>query len=141
MYLIDTNVVSEFIKPAPNQVVIDWFRSSKASSLFASVVTAGELRLGIAAMPLSKRRSELEVWLEQGLPQWFATNLLPVTREVADRWGRITIQARRQGITLATTDGLIAATAIEHNLILVTRNTKDFVDLGVSLINPWEPQP
>ncbi len=68
------------------------------------------------------------------------SNLLPVTKEIADYWGRITIQAKRQGRTLATTDGLIAATAIQHALTLVTRNTKDFAGLGVSLFNPWEPQ-
>ncbi len=141
MYLIDTNVLSEFIKPSPDPGVIDWVRRAAPRTLFVSAVTAGELRLGMEAMPLSKRRTELETWLDQGMPKWFSSNLLPVTKKIADRWGRITIQARRRGVTLSTTDGLIAATALEHDLTLVTRNVKDFTGLGVSLLNPWEPQP
>jgi predicted nucleic acid-binding protein len=141
LYLIDTNVVSEFIKPSPNSRVIDWVRRGEPQTLFVSAITAGELRLGTEAMPLSKRRTELERWLDQGLPDWFSSNLLPVTKDIADRWGRVTIRPKRGGVTLVTPDGLIAATALEHNLTLVTRNVKDFAGLGVSLLNPWEPQP
>jgi len=77
---------------------------------------------------------------QSGIADMVLSNLLPVTKEIADYWGRITIQAKRQGRTLATTDGLIAATAIEHNLTLVTRNTKDFADLDILLFNPWDPE-
>ena len=100
-------------------------------------MTLGEIRLGIENLPISKRRYELEAWLQTGLPAWFASNLLPVTPAIADRWGRLTIEAKRNGIKLATADGLIAATALENDLIVATRNTRDFVKLGVPILNPW----
>jgi predicted nucleic acid-binding protein len=72
----------------------------------------------------------LEQWVDEGLPAWFESNLLPVTKAIADRWGRIASEAKRRGQPLGTPDGLIAATAIEHQLLVVTRNTKDFAGLG-----------
>jgi predicted nucleic acid-binding protein len=137
-FLIDTNVVSEFVKPQPSPDVRLWFESTDPSSLFASVITVGEIRLGIEDLPPGKRRTDLEQWLEIGLPGWFEANLLPVTKAIADRWGQVTIQAKRRGVAMSTADGLIAATAIEHGLALVTRNVKDFTGLGVALVNPWE---
>lgn len=137
-FLIDTNVISEFVNPDPNPNVVVWFQAADPDTLYASVVTVGEIRLGIENLPVSKRRTELELWLTTGLPAWFDANLLPVTKEIAERWGRATIEARHKGLTLATTDGLLAATALEHDLTLVTRNTKDFAGLGLPLLNPWE---
>jgi len=137
--LIDTNVISEFVKPAPDPNVIRWFQAADPDTLFASVVTLGEIRLGVEDMPMGKRSRDIERWLATGLPAWFDANLLPVTKEIAERWGRATIEAKRQGLMLATADGLIAATALDHDLILVTRNTKDFAGLGVALLNPWNP--
>jgi toxin FitB len=139
-HLIDTNAISEFVKPLPDPHVTLWFREADPNTLFASVVTLGEIRLGIENMPLSKRRSDLEIWLAVGLPGWFASNLLPITKEIADRWGRLMVQARRKGLMLTTADGLIAATAIERGLTLVTRNVTDFSGLGLTLLDPWNPQ-
>jgi predicted nucleic acid-binding protein len=137
--LIDTNVISEFAKANPDPNVIRWFQAADPDTLFASVVTLGEIRLGIEDLPMGKRRRDLELWLTTGLPAWFAANLLPVTKEIAERWGRATIEAKRNGLMLATADGLIAATALDHDLTLITRNTKDFAGLGVALLNPWNP--
>ena len=137
-FLIDTNVVSEFIKPQPDSKVIRWLEAADPESLFASVITFGEIRLGIEDLAPGKRRTDLEQWLDQGLPEWFEDHLLPVTKAIVDRWGRLIIQAKRGGITITTADGLIAATAIEHDLTLVTRNVKDFAGLGVTIFNPWE---
>ncbi len=137
MYLIDTNVLSEFAKPFPSPDVKVWFDEADPDTLFASVITLGEIRLGIEDMQAGKRRTELEGWVENGLPAWFAANLLPVTKGIADRWGRVTIQGRRKGLNLATADGLIAATALEHDFTIVTRNVKDFAGLGVRILNPW----
>jgi len=137
-YLVDTNALSEFAKPYPERRVIEWFADAEPASLFASVVTLGELRLGVDNLPAGKRGSDLESWLTSGLPNWFNTNLLPVSRNIADRWARLTIKAKRKGTPLAMADGLIAATALEHDLAVVTRNGKDFEGLGVTIINPWE---
>jgi len=136
-YLIDTNVISELIRPTPEPMVELWFKKADPASLFSSVVTWGEIRLGVENMPASRRRNEIEMWLATGLPKWFGANLLPVTKEIADQWGRTTATARQSGITIATADGLIAATAIEHGLTLVTRNVRDFVHLGVAFFDPW----
>ncbi len=140
-YLIDTNVISELIRPVPEPSVLRWVESTAPAALFASVVTWGEIRLGVENMPAGRRRTEIEDWLLTGLPEWFGANLLPITRTIADQWGRITARARKSGITLATADGLIAATALEHGLTLVTRNVRDFTSLGVSLFNPWNYRP
>jgi predicted nucleic acid-binding protein len=136
-YLIDTNVISEFVKPVPNPEVQEWFRNADPNALFVSVITVGEIRLGVENLQPGKRRTELEDWLETGMPGWFAANLLPVTAAIADRWGRLTIEARRAGITLSTADGLIAATTLQHDLTLVTRNARDFAGLRVTVFNPW----
>jgi predicted nucleic acid-binding protein len=138
-FLIDTNVISEFVRPRPNAHVISWLEAIEPAMLFASVVTFGEIRLGIEDMPLSKRRSELEEWLEKGMPAWFESNLLPITKAIADRWGQITIQAKRKGTPLSTADGFIAATALVHGLVVVTRDVSGFGQTGAGLVNPWEP--
>jgi predicted nucleic acid-binding protein len=136
-FLLDTNIISAFVKPEANKPVIDWLEAAASETLFVSVITVGDLRLGIENLPTGKRRSQLEQWLETGLPDWFETNLLPVTMAIGERWGRMTIEAKRNGMTLGTPDGLIAATAAEHDLSVVTRNVKDFEGLGVSILNPW----
>jgi len=136
-FLIDTNVISEFTKPKPDPSVIAWLQQADPGSLFASVITLGEIRLGIESMPIGKRRSAIELWITTGLPDWFAKNIIPVDRQIADRWGRLTIVAKGVGLTLTTTDGLIGATAIERKLALVTRNVKDFAGLDIALVNPW----
>ena len=118
--------------------MIPWLDTSDSSLLFVSVVTLGELRLGICELPEGKRRRQLEDWLKEGLPSWFKSNLLPVSKAIADRWGRLVAEAKQKGIHLTTAEGQIAATAKAHNLTLVTRNTRDFMGLGVQLLNPWE---
>jgi toxin FitB len=137
-FLIDTNVISEFVKSEPNPRVVHWFESADPDTLFARVLTLGEIRMAIENMPLSKRRAELEQWLEQGVPAWFQSNLLPVTEAIADRWALLTIQAKKRGAQVDTADGLIAATAVEHKLSIVTRNVKDFEELGIGIVNPWD---
>ena len=136
-YLIDTNVISEFSKPFPSLEVRSWLQNADSETLFVSAITVGEIRLGVENLPPSKRRTDFEGWFESGLPTWFASNLLSVTPAIADHWGRLTIQAKRKGITVATADGLIAATALEHDLTLVTRNLSDFEGLGLALLDPW----
>jgi predicted nucleic acid-binding protein len=137
---IDTNVLSEFSRRGePDRRVKNWLKAAAPGSLYASVLTLAEIRRGIEILPASKRRSQLEQWLEGELLESFGTNLLPVTRAIGDRWAVLSARAQQRGAPLAVIDGLIAATAVEHDLTLVTRNVRDFLDLGVSIFNPWEP--
>lgn len=136
-FLLDTNIPSEFRNPRPHPRVVKWVDSVAQNSVFISVVTLGEIRKGCELLDTGKRRKELEQWLEVEVREWFAGRILPVTDAIAERWGRLEAQRQRLGLPLNTADGQIAATALEHDLTLVTRNEKDFSDLGVTLFNPW----
>jgi toxin FitB len=98
----------------------------------------GEIRKGIDLLPVSQKRTGCRIGSTLTVRAWFAGRILPVTETIAERWGQLAAAAQNQGVTLAVVDGVIAATALEHDLTLVTRNTKHFTKLGVSLINPWE---
>jgi predicted nucleic acid-binding protein len=136
-YLVDTNVLSEFARNgAPDPHVDRWLRTTPEESIFASVLTFAEIRRGIDLLPDSKRRTHLEQW-QENLIASFQTRLLPVSMALADRWALLSARAQRKGINLANIDGLIAATAAEHDLTLVTRNGKDFSGVELLLINPW----
>jgi predicted nucleic acid-binding protein len=138
-FLLDTNVLSEFARARqPDQNVDRWLKSTSEDSLFASVLTLAEIRRGIELLPFGKRRTQLEEW-QDDLVASFAARILPVTKAIADRWAVLSAQTQRQGITLATIDGLIAATALEHDLTVVTRNVNDFAGVAVTLYNPWKP--
>lgn len=115
-----------------------WLKIQPVTTLFLSVVTIGEIRKGLVVLAPSRRRSELEMWFHEDLLAWFRNRMLPVTHTVADRWGVLDGQCQLRGTPLNTADGMIAATAVEHDLTLVTRNVKDFGGLGVKVFNPWE---
>ena len=137
-FLLDTNTVSELVSVKPNQRVLDWMDTADENRLFLSAMTLGEIRQGVAALPQSQKRTRLETWLEVDLQTRFAGRILAVDGAVADRWGWIMAQAQVKGMTLPVVDGLIAATALHHNLTAVTRNVSDFAVVGLSVINPWE---
>ncbi len=136
-YLLDTCVLSEFKKKQPDQKVINWLDAQIEETLFLSVVTIGEIRKGISRLPPSKRKTELETWLEE-LIYRYDERVLPLDTEVMQRWGQLTGMLETQGYTLPLLDSLIAATSLAHNLILVTRNESDFVATNVTLLNPWK---
>jgi hypothetical protein len=133
-YLLDTNVVSEFVRPRPSSAVVSWFETVPGSALHLSVISVGEIRHGVEAMRGGRRRELLRVWLEQELPGWFEGRLLPVSTSVADRWGRLLAEVGRP---VSAVDSLLAATALHHELRLVTRNVKDFRFRGLEVVNPW----
>jgi len=133
-YLLDTNVLSELRRKTPDAAVLEWFTRRPVSTLYLSVLTFGELRKGIEGVPDAKRRMALTDWLETDLPAFFAGRILPVDAQVADRWGRLLSAAGRP---LPATDSLLAASAALHGLSMVTRNSRDFADLGLDVINPW----
>ena len=137
-FLLDTNCVSELVRPKPQPQVLEWFEVSDEGLLYLSVLTLGEIRKGLTDLPQGKRRTRLETWLEVELRARFSGRLLPIDEQVADRWGHLAAQAKRNGRPLAVIDGLLAATAMHHNLTLVTRNIGDFAELQVPLLNPWE---
>ncbi len=134
-YLIDTNVLSELRRKQPDPNVVAWMQVRPRPSLFLSVLTLGEIRKGLERVEDAKRRQALLDWLEVELRHYFVGRLLDIDAATADRWGRLMAQAGRP---LPAIDGLLAATALQHDLTLVTRNSKDFADVGVRLINPWE---
>jgi predicted nucleic acid-binding protein len=109
-------------------------KSTRASTLFLSVLTLGELRKGVEGVVDSDRRMALLDWLETELPAFFTGRILPVDVNVADRWGRMVAAAGR---LVPAIDSLIGATAAHHGLSLVTRNVKDYSNLGLEVINPW----
>ena len=133
-YLIDTNVLSELRRKVPNPSVVNWFSNRPATTLYLSVLTIGELRKGIETLIDTSRRLALLDWLEADLPQFFIGRILLVDLAVADRWGRLVAQAGRP---LPAIDSLLAATALQHGLHLVTRNQRDFELPGLEVINPW----
>lgn len=141
-FLLDTNIPSEIGKPVPQPSVLRWLGTVEETQTFLSVVSLGEMRKGCELLePGSKRRLQLERWLENDVHKWLAGRILPVTEAIADRWGKLEAQRQRLGLPLNTADGQIAATAIEHGLTLVTRNLKDFSGLGVTLLSPWDDTP
>lgn len=138
-FLLDTNVLSEFKRRgAPDPRVSDWLKATDPDLLWASVLSFGEIRKGIERLAAGKRRTELEAWVEHDLEQWFEERVLQVTKAIAERWGVLSARALGKGTPLPNIDGLIAASAIEHDLTLVTRNVKNFIGLGVAIFNPWE---
>ena len=134
-YLLDTNVLSELRRKAPNPRVVQWFSQRPAGTLYLSVLTLGEIRKGIEALPDPLRRLVVLDWLETELPAFFSGRILAVDAAVADCWGRLLAQAGRP---LPAIDSLLAATAAQHGLILVTRNLRDVQGLGVQLLSPWD---
>ncbi|MGA9389553.1 MAG: type II toxin-antitoxin system VapC family toxin [Candidatus Sulfotelmatobacter sp.] len=137
-HLLDTNVPLEFSRDRPDAHVVGWIKTQPATTLFLSAVTIGEIRRGLIVLPPSRRRSELETWFHADLLTWFHNRILSVTTAVANRWGVLDGQCQLRGTPLNTADGMIAATAIEHGLTVVTRNVKDLAELGVDIFNPWE---
>jgi toxin FitB len=137
-FLVDTNCISEVVRVKPEPRVLGWIEAADESLLYLSVLTLGEIRKGLAGLPQDKRRTHLETWLEVELKARFSGRILPIDAAVADRWGLLAANAKSQGKTLSTIDGLLAATALHHNLTIVSRNISDFISTPVPVVNPWE---
>lgn len=136
-FLLDTNIPSELTRPMPEPRVKAWVAAQETSSLHLNAIVAGELRKGVSLLPLSRRRTQLERWLENDLLPLFFGRVLPITDAIGNRWGVLSASRQTRGNPLSMADGLIAATALEHDLTLVTRNSKDFAGLGLEIMNPW----
>ena len=136
-FLLDTNVVSETVRPRPRQTVLDWMESRRPSDLFLAAQTIGELVRGARKVREHERRERFERWIEQDLARQFEGRVLPFDGGTAAIWGRLMGDGDRAGRRPSAADAQIASVAIQHELILVTRNVRDFVRFDVRLLNPW----
>lgn len=135
--LLDTNVLSEVTKPRPDEGVLKWLHGLDEDRTFISIISIAEIRRGVSLMDNGRKRDALDEWLTYDLPQRFENRIIPVEGPVALAWGDLMALAKRSGRRLASMDGLIAATAVAHQLTLATRNTKDFEGFGIDIIDPW----
>lgn len=136
-FLLDTNVVSEWMKPHPNPGVVSWLAEVDEDRTFLSVVTLAELRYGIERMAAGRRRQRLDEWFQDELPLRFEGRILTIDREVADACGTVVARSEDRGRRLEAMDVFIAATAKVHRLTLITRNTSDFESVVRDVVNPW----
>jgi toxin FitB len=137
-FLLDTNVISEWVKARPDSRVVAWVSDVDEDRLFLSVVSFGELRHGVERMPAGKRRKRLDEWLRDELPIRFEGRVLPVDGAVADAWGKAVARSEAVGRPMGAMDAFLAATAEVHGLTLVTRNVSDFEPAIPDVVNPWE---
>ena len=136
-FLVDTNVVSEWVKPRPDGGVVAWMNEVDEDRVFISVISLAELRHGVERMPSGTQRRRLDEWLKEELPLRFEGRVLLIDRVVAEAWGTIVARCERAGRPISTIDGFIAATADAHQLVLVTRNVSDFEFSVKEIVNPW----
>ncbi len=136
-WLLDTCVVSELVRPKPKASVVKWIRERDERELYLSVITIGELEKGIAKLSASKKRVALEQWVRQDLAARFRDRLLAIDANVAARWGAMAGASESRGQPLPVIDSLIAATSLQHDLVVVTRNTLDLERCGARCIDPW----
>jgi toxin FitB len=137
-YILDTNVVSELTKKQPNPNVVQWVDSQDPTRLYVTVITIGEIRKGIKKLPPSARKDALYAWLFSHLFVRFDGRILSVTTEAMLQWGELMGRLEAKGIVISAVDSFIAAIALQGTFTIATRNTDDFRETGVSLINPWE---
>jgi predicted nucleic acid-binding protein len=137
MFLLDTNVVSEWVKPVPNPGVMAWLASADEDQVFLSVVTLAELRYGVDRMPQGRRRPRLSEWLTKDLPLRFEGRILPIDAVIANACGKLMARNEAAGNPREVMDAFIAATAETYQLTLITRNTAHFHPMLQSILNPW----
>src|SRR5229473_713765 len=137
-FLLDTNCISELVRPKPDRRVEAWMDAADETMLYLSVLTLGEIRKGAVGLAYGKRRAHLETWLKVELLTRFSGRILPIDAAIADRWGLLAADAKRKGKPLSIIDGLLAATALHHNLTVVSRNTNDFKNTQAEVLNPWK---
>jgi toxin FitB len=136
-FLLDTNVISEWVKPLPDRGVVEWLAAVDEDRIYISVITISELRFGIEKLPPGARRKRIEDWFTSDLPMRFDSRIIPINVTIADSCGKIRNQGREAGRPIAPMDAFIAATAQIADLTLVTRDVSDFEFLGLPIISPW----
>jgi len=137
-YLLDTCVISEIVRKQPDRNVLKWLAKVDQDNLFLSVITIGEIEKGVAKLAESSRKKKISEWLHDDLIIRFQKHILPIDTKVMIVWGKQLALLEQKGRTLPAIDSMIAATAISHELILVTRNINGFEPTDVEIFNPWE---
>ena len=137
-FLLDTNVISDTVRPRPDKTVLNWIESQSPRDLFLAVQTLGELVRGARKVREQSRREQFERWIEHDLARQFNGRILPFDASAAALWGRLMDDGDRAGRRPSAADAQIAATAIQHDLTLVTRNVKDFRNFDIRLLDPWQ---
>lgn len=138
MYLLDTCLFSELTKKIPSEKVTQWLLARDEMLFYVSAMTFGEIKKGVEKVTDTARKKKLERWVGEFLIPRFWNRMIAIDGRVANDWGQLVAKSEKKGRILPTVDSLIAATAITHDLSIVTRNTKDFEGLGIELVNPWE---
>lgn len=136
-WLLDTNVISELRRPRPNARVRSFISSQRLEDLFVSTITFAEIRFGIETVNDAARRAELADWLTHRVRPMFEHRVLEVSEDVMFKWRLLVEQGRKAGHTFSQPDLIIAATALQHGLTVVTRDTSDYMLAKVSILNPW----
>src|SRR5271157_6091598 len=137
-WLLDTNVLSELRRLRPEPKVVDFVAGQPLSELYISAVTLAEIRFGIERLKEPKRRAELNEWLTNRVRPMFDQRVLPITEDTMLQWRLLVEEGRKTGHTFSQPDLIIAATAIQHGLTVVTRDRSDYDRAGVRVVNPWD---
>lgn len=137
-YLLDTCTISEMVSVKPNAKVLKWFELQSEQTLYLSIITIGEIEKGIYQLVQSKKRLRLETWLFDELVTSFQGRLLVIDRKLITTWAKMIAELKTKGMIRQSFDSLIEATALHYQLILVTRNVKNFQNSQVTILNPWE---
>ena len=138
MIILDTNVLSEFMRAVPNPTVMDWIAQQISSEVFVTTITQAEMYYGLALLPMGKRRSDMEKAVQQMFEQDFLERILSFDRAAALEYAKLASLRRQIGKPIAQADAQIAAIALSQNAVLATRNIADFCDCHLTLVNPWE---
>jgi toxin FitB len=136
-YLLDTNVISEWTRPKPAPGVVAWLAAAEETALHLSVLAFAEIRLGIELLPEGPKRARISAWLDRDLATRFEGRIIGIERDIAETWAKIVARGRARGATPPILDAFVAATALVHQMTLVTRNERDLAVLGVPILNPW----
>ena len=136
-YLLDTCILSETVRSRPDERVLRWFQTTDRKLMYTPAVEIGEIRKGIVRMPQGLRRDQFEGWLERYRVN-YVQRIVPFDADVAHGWGTLVGKLQSKGVTLPIIDSQIAATALHHDMTLVTRNVNDMEPTGVRLFNPFE---
>jgi len=137
-YLLDTCTISEMVSARPSKSVLEWFQAQDERDLYLSIITIGEIEKGIYQLPSSKKRVKLESWFFDKLAPSFRGRILNIDRKFITTWAKMMAGLKAQGVVRPSFDSLLEATALEHDLILVTRNVRNFAGSTVTILNPWE---